>query len=69
MPALPNEDDPEIPEDRVLNATPDPILDEPEWGTKKDAPRFSGKSVPRVWGESEPFTRRFNNESGTLKNS
>jgi hypothetical protein len=33
-------DDFDTPEDRVLLAAPDPLLDEPEWGTAKSQPEM-----------------------------
>jgi hypothetical protein len=44
---IPRADDADTLEDRVLVAAPDPLLDEPEWGTAKSQPEIQkdGKSV------------------------
>lgn len=36
-------DDPDMPEDRVMIAASDPLLDEPEWGTAKSQPEMKKK--------------------------
>ena len=42
-------DDDDSMEDRVLCSTPDPLLDEPEWGTAKPAPgRKKGDGTVQV---------------------
>jgi hypothetical protein len=48
-------DDFETPEGRVLVAAPDPLLDEPEWGTAKSQPEIKkGKESVQATLDPEP---------------
>jgi len=48
-------DDFDTPEDRVMVGRPDPLLDEPEWGTAKSQPEIKkGKESVQTTLDTEP---------------
>jgi hypothetical protein len=58
---IPKEDTPENTTAEKIILEPNHLLDEPEWGTKENAPLGDSRVVMRPWEETEPFTRYFQN--------